>query len=146
MIADNFLYSRIVQKVLSLPVCVDLAFFSSFVACLVVAIKCSSLLLPEGHEDDGAFGHDRVDDESGQHNNEDGQKGEAKVELAPLDIPERMLQKESTHLSAAHLGYLLLQLTNYSILLRLQPSSLLLRFLHQEIIVVHPSSLYWSVT
>ena len=65
-------------------------------ACLVVAIKCSSLLLPEGHEDDGTFGHDRVDDESGQHDDEDGHKGEAKVELAPLDIPERVLQKVSS--------------------------------------------------
>ena len=131
---------------LSLPVCVDLAFFSSFVACLIVAIKCSSFLLPEGHEDDGALGHDRVDDESGQHDDEDGHKGEAKVELAPLDIPARVLQKESTGLSAAHLARLLLQLTHYPLLLRLQSSSLLLRLLHQEIIIVLLSSLYWRVT
>ena len=72
LFADDLLHPRVVQKVLRLPVCVDLAFFRSFMARLVVAIKCSSLLLSEGHEDDGSLGNDRVDDQSRQHDDEHG--------------------------------------------------------------------------
>ena len=85
-------------------------------ACLVEAIKCTTFLLPEGHENDRTFGYNCVNNKCGQHDDEDGQKGEAKMELASLDIPKRMLQKESTGLCSTHLARLLFKL-EYDLLL-----------------------------
>ena len=68
------------------------------------------------------------------------------MELSPLDIPERMLQEEATGLDAAHLTCLFLNLPHNPLLLRLHRVGWLLMLLHQEIIIVLRSSLYWRVT
>ena len=94
---------------LRLIVRVDQGLSSLLVIRLVISIKRTAFLLSERHENDWAFGYDRVDDESGEHDDEDGEKGEAKVELAPSDISKRVLQKQSAGLRPAHLPSFLLQ-------------------------------------
>lgn len=61
---------------------------------LVPHIHLACVDLREADENYWALGHDRVDNEHRDDDDEDGAEGQAEVALVPLDVPIRMLDKE----------------------------------------------------
>ena len=116
LIAKNFLHFRVVDVLSHLVEGIDLNILA-ITSRVIVPIKGAPFLLPESHEDDWTFIDDRVDDQGGEDDDEDGHEGQAEVELAPSYIPIRVLKEEATSLDSAHLASALLDLQHDLLLL-----------------------------
>ena len=94
-------------------------------AWLIVAIKSSTLLLPQSHEYNWTLCDDGMYNECWDNDDEDREAGQREVKLSASNIPARVLEEESACLRSAHGPGLLFQLLYYFLLLTQWLKSLL---------------------